>query len=111
MRGPKTDAAIRSRVDQIIAQNGAEEWITVEVKWDAVERFKAAQIHARGRPDLVEEEHAHLVFDVLRVHCTDGCCVIERGLRQKMAEKKIACSLPEGRASKTPTIEQVLGLF
>jgi len=39
--------------------------------------------------------------------------LIERGLRQKMAEKKIAllCSLPEGRASKTPTIEQVLRLF
>jgi hypothetical protein len=31
-------------------------------------------------------------------------------LRRKMAEKKIAllCSLPEGRPSKTPTIEQVL---
>jgi hypothetical protein len=30
-----------------------------------------------------------------------------------MAEKKIAllCSLPEGRPSKTPTIEQVLRLF
>jgi transposase len=39
--------------------------------------------------------------------------LIERALRQKMAEKKIAllCSLPEGRASKTPTIEQVLRLF
>jgi hypothetical protein len=36
--------------------------------------------------------------------------LIERALRRKMAEKKIAllCSLPEGRPSKTPTIEQVL---
>jgi len=34
-------------------------------------------------------------------------------LRQKMAEKKIAllCSLPEGRPSKTPTIEQILRVF
>ena len=39
--------------------------------------------------------------------------LIERALRQKMAEKNIGliCSLPEGRASKTPTIEQVLRLF
>src|SRR5262252_7812974 len=35
MRGPKTDAAIRKRVDEILAQHHAEEWITVEVKWDA----------------------------------------------------------------------------
>jgi hypothetical protein len=37
----------------------------------------------------------------------------ERTLRQTMAEKNIGliCSLPEGRASKTPTIEQVLRLF
>ena len=39
--------------------------------------------------------------------------LIERELRQTMAEKKIGqlFSLPEGRASKTPTIEQVLRLF
>ena len=39
--------------------------------------------------------------------------LIERALRQKMVEKKIAllCSLPEGRPSKAPTIEQVLRLF
>ena len=35
------------------------------------------------------------------------------GLAAKMAEKKIAllCSLPEGRPSKTPTIEQILRVF
>ena len=39
--------------------------------------------------------------------------LVERALRQKMAERKIdlLCSLPEGRGSKTPTIEQVLRLF
>ena len=39
--------------------------------------------------------------------------LIERELRQAMAEKKISelFSLPEGRASKTPTIEQVLRIF
>ena len=39
--------------------------------------------------------------------------LIERELRQKMVENNIdlLCSLPEGRPSKTPTIDQVLRLF
>jgi transposase len=39
--------------------------------------------------------------------------LIERELRKQMVEKNIEllCSLPEGRPSKTPTIEQVLRLF
>jgi transposase len=39
--------------------------------------------------------------------------LIERELRQKMVEHNVdlLCSLPEGRASKTPTIDQVLRLF
>jgi hypothetical protein len=39
--------------------------------------------------------------------------LIERDLRKKVVEKNIEllCSLPEGRSSKTPTIEQVLRLF
>jgi transposase len=41
MRGPKTEAAIGKRVDEIMAQHRAEEWIAVEIKWDSVETFKA----------------------------------------------------------------------
>ena len=39
--------------------------------------------------------------------------LIEQDLRKTMVEKNIEllCSLPEGRPSKTPTIEQVLRLF
>src|SRR5262249_4296259 len=39
--------------------------------------------------------------------------LIERELRQKMIEQNVdlLCSLPEGRASKTPTVDQVLRLF
>ena len=39
--------------------------------------------------------------------------LIERELRQKMVKNNVdlLCSLPEGRASKTPTIDQVLRLF
>ena len=45
--GPKTDAAIGNHVDEILTQHHADEWITVEVKWDAVEKFKAI---TRGKP-------------------------------------------------------------
>lgn len=183
MRGPKTDTAIRSRVDQIIAQHGAAEWIAVEIKWDAVEKFKAI---TRGKPTanttfrriIQRVPRLHISTDaenIARTAAIDGifplttntkekpvdvfkiykyqpriekrhallkstlevapiwlkkntriealmflafiaqmvAALIERALRQKMAEKKIAllCSLPEGRPSKAPTIEQVLRLF
>src|SRR5215471_4868866 len=183
MRGPKTDAAIRSRVDEVIAQHGAEEWVTVEIKWDTVEKFKAI---TRGKPtaDTIFRRIIHRVprlhvsthaANIARSVAMDGifplttntkekpvdvfkiykyqpriekrhallkstlevapiwlkkntgiealmflefiaqiiAALIERDLRKKMAEKTIdlLCSLPEGRASKTPTIEQVLRLF
>src|SRR5215468_288001 len=183
MRGPKTDPAIRSRVDEVIAQHGAEEWVTVEIKWDAVEKFKAI---TRGKPtaDTIFRRIIHRVprlhvstdaANIARSAAMDGifplttntkekpvevfkiykyqpriekrhallkstlevapiwlkkntriealmfleflgqmvAALIERALRQKMVEKKIAllCSLPEGRPSKAPTIEQVLRLF
>jgi transposase len=183
MRGPKTEAAIRSRVDQIIAQHHAKEWVTVDIKWDAVEEFKAI---TRGKP-TADTAFRRIIKQVPRLHVStnaediarsaamDGifplttntkekpvdvfkiykyqpriekrhallkstlevapiwlkkntriealmflefvaqmvAALIERELRQKMAEKKInlLCSLPEGRASRTPTIEQVLRLF
>jgi transposase len=183
MRGPKTDAAIGNRVAAIIAQHRAEEWIAVEVKWDAIETFKAI---TRGKP-TADTNFRRIIKHMPRLHVTtnatniarsaamDGifplttntkekpvdvfkiykyqpriekrhallkstlevapiwlkknsriealmflefiaqmiAALIERTLRHKMAEKKIAliCSLPEGRASKTPTIEQVLRLF
>jgi transposase len=183
MRGPKTDAAIRKRVDEILAKHRAEEWITVEIKWDAFEKFKAI---TRGKPTS-DTTFRRIIQQVPRLHVStnaeniarsavmDGifplttntkekpvdvykiykyqpriekrhallkstleaapiwlkkntriealmflefiaqmvAALIERELRQKMAEKKVnlLCSLPEGRASKTPTIEQVLRLF
>lgn len=183
MRGPKTDAAIRKRADEIIAQHAAAEWITVDLKWDTVERFKAV---TRGKPTAdtnfrrtiqrvprlhvgtnaanvaqsaaidgifplttntkkkpvevfqiykyqprIEKRHALLksTLDVAPIWLKKNsriealmflefiaqmvAALIERALRQSMAEKKVdlLCSLPEGRPSKTPTIEQVLRLF
>jgi transposase len=183
MRGPKTDAAIRKRVDEVIAQHGAEEWITVEIKWDAVEKFKAI---TRGKPTAetifrrtiqqvprlhvgtdaaniarsaamdgifplttntkempvdvfkiykyqprIEKRHALLksTLEVAPIWLKKNtriealmfleflgqmvAALIERELRQKMVEHNVdlLCSLPEGRPSKTPTIDQVLRLF
>jgi len=183
MRGPKTDAAIRKRVDEVIAQHSAAEWITVEIKWDAVEKFKAI---TRGKP-TADTIFRRIVQQVPRLHvdtdaaniarsaAMDGifplttntkekpvdvfkiykyqpriekrhallkstlevapiwlkkntriealmfleflgqmvAALIERELRQKMVENNIdlLCSLPEGRPSKTPTIDQILRLF
>jgi transposase len=183
MRGPKTDAAIRKRVDDIITQHRAEEWITVEIKWDAVEKFKAI---TRGKP-TAETIFRRIIHQVPRLHVStdaaniarsaamDGifplttntkekpvevfkiykyqpriekrhallkstlevapiwlkkttriealmfleflgqmvAALIERELRHKMVENNLdlLCSLPEGRPSKTPTIDQVLRLF
>ena len=183
MRGPKTEAAIRKRVDEIITHHHAEEWITVEIKWDAVEKFKAI---TRGKP-TAETTFRRIIQQVPRLHIStnaaniarsaamDGifplttntrekpvdvykiykyqprierrhallkstldvapiwlkkntriealmflefiaqmiAALVERDLRKKMVEEKVEllCSLPEGRASKTPTIEQVLRLF
>src|SRR5215831_11660972 len=183
MRGPKTDAAIRMRVDEVIAQHGAEEWVTVEIKWDAVEKFKAI---TRGKPTAdtifrriiqqvprlhvgtdaaniarsaamdgtfplttntkekpvevfkiykyqprIEKRHALLksTLEVAPIWLKKNAriealmfleflgqmvaALIERELRQKMVENNIdlLCSLPEGRPSKTPTIDQVLRLL
>jgi transposase len=183
MRGPKTDAAIRKRVDEIIAQYGAEEWVTVEIKWDAVEKFKAI---TRGKPTAdtafrriiqhlprlhvstdaaniarsaavdgifplttntkekpvdvfkiykyqprIEKRHALLksTLEVAPIWLKKNtriealmfleflgqmlAALIERELRQRMVENNVdlLCSLPEGRPSKTPTIDQVLRLF
>jgi transposase len=183
MRGPKTDAAIRKRVDAIIAQYGAEDWVTVEIKWDAIEKFKAV---TRGKP-TVDTVFRRIIKQLPRLHVStdaaiiarsaamDGifplttntkekpvdvfkiykyqpriekrhallkstlevapiwlkkntriealmfleflgqmvAALIERELRQTMVEHNVdlLCSLPEGRASKTPTIDQVLRLF
>jgi transposase len=182
-RGPKTEAAIRNRVDQILVQHRAEEWVTVDIKWDKVEYFKAVtrgkptadtsfrrivrqepRLHVKGNPDTIarsqvmdgifplttntkenqaevfriykyqpriEKRHAMLKSTLeaapvwlkkntriealmfLEFLAQMVAALIERELRRQMAENNIEeiPSLPEGRASKTPTIEQVLRIF
>src|SRR6516162_7802347 len=74
MRGPKTEAAIRKRVDEIITHHHAEEWITVEVKWDAVEKFKAI---TRGKP-TTETTFRRIIQQVPRLHISTNAANIAR---------------------------------
>ena len=171
------------RLQHTLAQHHAEEWIAVDIKWDAVEKFKAIN---RGKPTAdtpfrriiqrvprlhistkaeniarsaamdgifplttntkdkpvdvykiykyqprIEKRHALLksTLDVAPLWLKKNtriealmfleyiaqiiAALIERDLRKRMVEKNIELlrSLPEGRSSKTPTIEQVLRLF
>jgi len=183
MRGPKTEAAITKRVEEILAQHRAADWVTVDIKWDKVEYFKAVtrgkptpdtsfrrivkkepRLHVKTNPDgiarsqvmdgifplttntkekpvdvykiykyqpRIEKRHAQLksTLEVAPVWLKKNrriealmfleyigqmlAALVERDLRQGMVAKNIdeLLSLPEGRASKTPTIEQVLRLF
>ena len=74
MRGPKTDAAIRKRVDEIVAQHRAEEWIAVEIKWDAVETFKAI---TRGKP-TADTTFRRIIQHVPRLHVSTNAENIAR---------------------------------
>ena len=74
MRGPKTAAAIGKRVNEIIARQGAAEWITVEVKWDAVEKFKAI---TRGKP-TDDTTLRRIIQQVPRLHIGPNAENIER---------------------------------
>lgn len=47
LRGPKTEAAMKKRVDTILGRFKAQEWLSVEIKTDIDEEFKAL---SRGKP-------------------------------------------------------------
>lgn len=181
--GPKTEKALRKRVDKILARHHASEWIIVDIEFDAVDRFTAM---TRGKPTSetryrrltkkvprlrlrknieaiarskamdgifplttntkenalevlkfykyqpkLEKRHALLksTLEVAPVWIKKNtriealmfieylaqmvAALIERDLRLAMGRRNIPLlkSLPEGRASKTPTIEQILRLF
>jgi len=182
-RGPKTERALRKRVNVILLRLKVTNWLQVEIKFDVVENFKAL---TRGKP-TGETRYRRLIRKVPRLHirtqteaiarskAMDGifplttnttdkpvdvlkiykyqpklekrhallkstlnvapvwikkntriealmfveylaqmvAALIERELRATMEKKNISLlqSLPESRASKTPTLEQILRLF
>ena len=74
MRGPKTDVAIEKRVDEIMAKHRTEEWIAVEIKWDAVETFKAV---TRGKP-TADTTFRRIIKHLPRLHVTTNAANIAR---------------------------------
>lgn len=182
-RGPKTEATISKRVDKILSRYHAQQWLTVEVKIDIEEGFRALQrgkptpetryrrvlkkvpmLHIRRNVEAIarskamdgifplttntkkkaveilkiykyqpkiEKRHALLksTLDAAPIWLKKNtriealmfveyltqmvAALIERDLRAAMEKKKVKLleSLPEGRGSKTPTIEQILRLF
>jgi transposase len=66
MRGPKTEAAIGKRVNEILGQYRAEDWVSVDIKWDAVEEFKAI---TRGKP-TADTTFRRTVKHLPRLHLT-----------------------------------------
>jgi transposase len=74
MRGPKTDATIRKRADEILAETRAGEWVTVDIKWDAVEEFKAV---TRGKP-TPDTTFRRIVKQEPRLHVKTNPANIER---------------------------------
>lgn len=182
-RGPKTEKAMRKRVEAVLRRYHVEEWLSVDIKLDVEEKYRAT---TRGKP-TTETIYRRLTKKVPRLHirknieaiaCSqlmDGifplttntkeisvevlkiykyqpkiekrhatlkstleaapvwlknntrieslmflewvaqltAALIERELRREMQslDIKLLLSLPEGRASETPTFEQVRRLF
>jgi transposase len=183
LRGPKTETAMRKRVDTILQRFKVQAWLGVEIKMDIDEEFKAL---SRGKP-TGETRYKKIIKKTPRLHIKrnaetiaksqlmDGifplatntkmtalevlnsykyqphlekrhaflkstlhvapvwlkknvriealmfveylaqmvASLIERELRVVMKKKNVPVllSLPEGRASKTPTFEQLTRLF
>src|SRR5215831_14871091 len=94
MRGPKTEAAITKRVNEILAQYRAEEWVTVDIKWDKVEHFKAV---TRGKPTadtsfrriVKKEPRLHVKSNpdnIARSQVMDGIFPLTTNTKEKPAE-------------------------
>lgn len=47
MRGPKTESAVRKRIDAILARFQVRDWLTVDVKFDEESKYRAT---TRGKP-------------------------------------------------------------
>jgi transposase len=63
-RGPKTEAAIRKRVDKVVTRYKVQDWLTVEIKFDEQEVFKAT---TRGKPTS-ETKFRRVIKKVPRLH-------------------------------------------
>ena len=64
LRGPKTEAAMRKRVDTILTRFKVQAWLNVEIKMDSDEEFKAI---TRGKP-TIETRYKKIIKKTPRLH-------------------------------------------
>lgn len=76
LRGPKTESALRKRINAILARYKAQEWLNVEIKMDVEEKFKAL---TRGKP-TGETRYRRITSKMPRLHITRNAEAIARAL-------------------------------
>jgi transposase len=64
IRGPKTEDAIRKRIDAILSRYKVTDWLNVEIKFDTVENFKSM---TRGKP-TDETRYRKVIKKIPRLH-------------------------------------------
>lgn len=74
MRGPRTEKAMRNRVDACLRRYHVEKWLKVDIKLDVEEKFRAT---TRGKP-TVETRYRKLVKKVPRLHIQRNAEAIAR---------------------------------
>jgi transposase len=72
LRGPKTEGALRKRIDAILTRYRAQEWLTVEIKIDTEDDFKAL---TRGKP-TGETRYRRVTKKMPRVHVQKNAAAI-----------------------------------
>ena len=74
LRGPKTETALRKRIDAILSRFRVQDWITVEIKMDLDEKFKAL---TRGKP-TGETRYRRIINKMPRLHVKKNAEAIAR---------------------------------
>ena len=73
-RGPKTEKALRGRIDAVLRKYKVQNWLEVEIKMDMDEKFKAT---TRGKP-TVETRYRRIVNKAPRLHIQKNADAIAR---------------------------------
>ena len=74
LRGPKTEGALRKRIDGILTHYRVHEWLAVEIKMDTEDEFKAL---TRGKP-TGETRYRRVVKKIPRLHIQKNVEAIAR---------------------------------
>jgi transposase len=73
-RGPKTEKAIRGRIDSILRKYKVQDWLEIDIKIDTEEQFKAT---TRGKP-TAKTQYLRIVKNAPRLHIKRNAEAIAR---------------------------------